>query len=76
LVELSLRKPKFTSRITVAALQAAFLNAGSGELFIHHALGHHLEGLMNPLKTSGNPARALREIGGSNRGNMTRSKLR
>jgi hypothetical protein len=42
LVELSLRKPKFTSRITVAALQAAFLNAGSGELFIHHALGHHL----------------------------------
>jgi hypothetical protein len=41
LVELSLRKPKFTSRITMAALQAAFLNAGSGELFIHHALGHH-----------------------------------
>jgi tight adherence protein B len=26
----------------MAALQAAFLNAGSGELFIHHALGHHL----------------------------------
>jgi len=25
----------------MAALQAAFLNAGSGELFIHHALGHH-----------------------------------
>ncbi|MFJ1472393.1 hypothetical protein, partial [Massilia orientalis] len=25
----------------MAALQAAFLNADSGELFIHHALGHH-----------------------------------
>lgn len=41
MVELSLRKPKFTSRITITALQTAFLSAGSGELFIHHALAHN-----------------------------------
>ncbi|XLZ70733.1 hypothetical protein ABT364_01845 [Massilia sp. SR12] len=30
----------------MAALQAAFLNANSGAVFIHHFVGHHL--MVNP----------------------------